>query len=116
MRDGGDDDRTSFNVLHTYINFTLIHTPAPPPPALAVGLVMISVYKGTEEGIHYLSRICNGWWSCGLNPGGLIQNHGSLLTPLGGLHSPSLSLCSPSFSLIDSTFGSGETAQRKLFY
>ena len=73
MNDGGDDDRTPSNVLHTYINFAVMHTP-PPPPALAKGPIMISVYKGTDEGIHYLPRIRSGWWSCGLNTGGLIQN------------------------------------------
>ena len=31
MNDGGDDDRTPSNVLHTYINFALMHTPTPTP-------------------------------------------------------------------------------------
>lgn len=67
MSDSGDNDRTHISTLLSF-------TPPPPPPALAIDPVMVSVYKGTEEGIHYLPRICSGWWSCGLNPGGLIQN------------------------------------------
>lgn len=31
MNDGGDDDRIPSNVLHTYFNFAVMHTPTPSP-------------------------------------------------------------------------------------
>lgn len=37
-----------------------------------VGTVIISIDKETQ-GINNLSKMGNKWWSCGLNPGSLVQ-------------------------------------------